>query len=112
MTPEQMRSLFQYNHWANRRVLDACSALSPEQFTRGLGSSFASVRDTLGHIYGAEWIWYERLFGRSHSSLPVPADIPDVAAMRNKLEEKDAQLIEFISKLTPVDLDRVFQYKN
>ncbi len=61
--------MFQYNHWADRRMLDACAALTNEQFTRDLGSSFSSVRDTLAHLYGAEWIWNERFKGRSPSAL-------------------------------------------
>ncbi len=41
------------------------SALTPEQFTRDLGSSFKSVRDTLAHLYSAEWAWYQRWHGTS-----------------------------------------------
>ena len=51
MTPEEIRSLYDYNAWANRRALDAASALTPEQFSKPLGSSFSSVRDTLAHIW-------------------------------------------------------------
>ena len=40
MKPEEIRLLFAYDAWANGRTLDACAALSPEQFTRDLGSSF------------------------------------------------------------------------
>ena len=64
MTPEEARALFDYNAWANRRSLEASAQLSPEQFTKSLGSSFSSVRDTLMHVCGAEWIWYERFQGR------------------------------------------------
>jgi uncharacterized damage-inducible protein DinB len=112
MNPEQMRSLYQYNQWANRRILEACGALTAEQFTQGMGSSFASVRDTLAHLYGAEWIWYERLFGRSHSGLPTGSNFPDLASLRQKFDEHDAQLIDYVSKLSPADLDRVIDYKN
>jgi uncharacterized damage-inducible protein DinB len=111
MTPEQIRQLYHFNRWANRRMLDACAALTPEQFTRDMGSSFRSVRDTLAHIYGAEWIWYERLFGRSHTGLPAGTEFPDLAAVRAKLEEMDRALVEYASKLTPTDLERVLQYK-
>ena len=52
MSPEEMCTLFDYNTWANHHSLEAASALSEEQFTRPLGSSFSSVRDTLAHICG------------------------------------------------------------
>ncbi len=50
MNVEDFRFCTTYNSWANHRTLDACAALSEEQFTRDLGSSFRSVRDTLVHI--------------------------------------------------------------
>ena len=86
LTPELLRFLFQYNLWADRRTLDACSALTNEQFTRDLGSSFGSVRDTLAHLYGAEWLWNERLQGRLPSGLPSASAYSDLASVSAKLE--------------------------
>jgi len=57
MTKDDIQLLFEYDRWANRRVLRAVSALSTEQFTRDLGGSFRSVRNTLVHILGGEWGW-------------------------------------------------------
>ena len=53
MTPEEMRTLYDYNAWANHRQLEAASQLTAEQFVKSMASSFSSVRDTLAHIYGA-----------------------------------------------------------
>jgi len=55
MTRNDIQTLFEYDRWANNRILQAVSALSPEQLTRDLGGSFRSVRDTLVHIIGGEW---------------------------------------------------------
>jgi uncharacterized damage-inducible protein DinB len=112
VTPELILFLFQYNQWANRRTLDACSALTTEQFTRNLGSSFGSVRDTIAHIYGAEWVWNERFLGRSPSGLPGPSAYPDLSAMSEKLDEMDTYYVDFISRLAAADLERVIRYKN
>lgn len=111
VTPELLRFLFQYNQWADRRILDACTPLSNEQFTRNLGSSFSSVRDTVAHLYGAEYVWNERIHGRSPTALVSGAGFPDLAAVREKLEEMDAYYIDYVSKLTQQDLDRVIRYK-
>ena len=54
MTPQEMRLLYDYNSWANRRSLEAASALTADKFVQPMGSSFGSVRDTLAHIWGAE----------------------------------------------------------
>jgi uncharacterized damage-inducible protein DinB len=112
LTPEVLQSLFQYNLWANRRTLDACAVLTNEQFARDLGSSFCSVRDTLVHIYGAEWVWSERIAGRSPSSLPTDVTFPDFAAVRAKLVEMDTHYVDFTGKITSQDLQRVIRYRS
>lgn len=111
MTPEEMCLLYDYNAWANRRALDAASVLTKEQFTKPLGSSFASVRDTLAHICGAEWVWLERFQGRSPASLPDSAQYDDVGSLREKWAEQEARLLAFVGKLTQEDLNRVMEYK-
>ncbi len=112
VTLELLRFLFQFNLWADLRTLDASSSLTGEQFTRNLGSSFGSVRDTLVHLYGAEWVWNERIQGRSPTALVSGATFPDFASVRVKLEEMDRYYIDFVSRLTPEDLDRVMHYKS
>ena len=111
MSPEEMRQLYDYNAWANRRSLTAAAALSPEQFTKPLGSSFSSVRDTLAHIFGAEWIWLERFQGRSPSSLPDTTEYPDVASLGERWGEFEPRLLAFVRNLTQSDLDRTLEYK-
>jgi len=112
VTPELLRLLFQYNQWADRRTLDTCSALTNEQFTRDLGSSFRSVRDTLAHLYGAEWVWNERIEGRSPSSLPTGITFPDLVSVRTRLEEIDSYYIDYVTRLKPEDLERLIHYKS
>ena len=40
MTKDDIQLLFEYDRWANRRILRAVSALSTEQFTRDLAAAF------------------------------------------------------------------------
>jgi len=111
MTPEEMCLLYDYNAWANRRSLDAAEKLTSEQFTKPMGSSFGSVRDTLAHICGAEWVWLERFQGRSPASLPDASECADVDSLRAKWMAQEARLLAFVGKLTQADLNRVMEYK-
>jgi len=106
-----LRLLYDYNAWANHRVLEACAALAPEQFTRDLGSSFPSVRDTLAHILGGEWIWLERWQGRSPKSLPTAADYPVLASLKKRWEEIGGNLLAFVGGLTADEILAVNEYK-
>lgn len=111
MNIEDVRLLYDFNGWANHRTLDACAALAPEQLTRDLGSSFRSVRDTLAHIYGAEWIWMERWHGRVPAGLPSAADFPDLETLRRRFAEMDQNLVDYAASLTADDLQRVMTVK-
>jgi uncharacterized damage-inducible protein DinB len=111
MTPEDIRRLYDYNAWANHRTLEAAAALSSEQFLKPMGSSFSSVRDTLAHIYGGEWIWLERFQRRSPSSLPSAGEFADLASLKTKWDELETRLLSYVRGLTQSDLERVFEYK-
>jgi uncharacterized damage-inducible protein DinB len=83
-----LRELYDYNYWANGRHLDACAALSGEQFLRPMGSSFPSVRDTLTHMMGSEWIWLARWRGRAARTMPgVPEGLPFAETLRRWHEQ-------------------------
>ena len=111
MSPEEIRQLYDYNSWANRRSLGAAEKLNVEQFTRQMGSSFSSVRDTLAHIYGAEWVWLERFQRRSPSALPSINQFSDVQTLRETWLELEERMLSFVSGITQTDLDRILEYK-
>lgn len=112
MTAEQARLLYEFNAWANRRVLDACAALSAGQFTQEIVSSFPSVRDTLAHIMGGEWLWLERWKGRSHASLPPGSDYPDLNSIRTSWAPVERDLLAFVNALDEAGLERIVAYQN
>jgi len=111
VSPDDIRFLYDYNAGANRRSLDGAAPLTVEQFTRPLGSSFSSVRDTLAHIWGAEWIWMERFEGRSPASLPDVGQFHEISALRTRWQEDQARLNKFASRLTQSDLDGPHEYR-
>jgi uncharacterized damage-inducible protein DinB len=111
MSPDEIRILYDYNAWANRRSLDAAAALGVEQFLKPLSSSFSSVRDTLAHIWGSEWLWLERFQGRSPASLPDVAQFDDVAALKSRWQEDEVRLLKFVASLSQEDLNKVHEYR-
>jgi uncharacterized damage-inducible protein DinB len=111
MTPQEMTLLYEFNAWANGRMLGAVAAVKQEEFLRAMGSSFGSLRDTAAHIYGAEWVWLERFQGRSPAGLPDVTEFQDVAALRDKWAELQERLHKFVGSLTQDDLNREIEYK-
>jgi uncharacterized damage-inducible protein DinB len=112
MQPETVRELYVYNHWANQRVLASVTPLSGEQFTRSMGNSFGSVRDTVAHILAAEWIWLERWLGRSPKALLPAADFPTAASIRERWATVEQDRDGFIQTLTAAKLQEPVAYIN
>ena len=111
MNQQDLRTLLDYHYWARDRLLDALDALTPDQFTRDLGSSFKSVRDTVAHTYAAEWAWYQRWQGQSPTAL-LPADqFPDVASLRAAWTSHEAKMRAFVDALGEEGVNRVLDYK-
>jgi uncharacterized damage-inducible protein DinB len=112
MTRGEVQTLIDYNYWARDRLLEAVDQLSPEQFTRDLGSSFRSVRDTLAHLHAAEWIWYRRWVGESPSALPPADRFPDAASVGAAWRAMEAQIRAYFTPLDDLALERVIEYKS
>ena len=110
MTHQDLRTLLDFHYWARDRMFDAIEPLTPEQFTRNLGNSFPSVRDTVVHIYAAEWVWYERWQGHSPTAL-LPADqFPDVATLRRDWLEHEQKVRAYVEGIGDAGVDRVMPY--
>jgi uncharacterized damage-inducible protein DinB len=111
MSIEELQALLDYHYWARDRMLEAVEPLTPEQYTRDLGNSFASVRDTVVHTYSAEWVWYLRWAGTSPTSAIDPSQFPDVATIRAAWKSQEEKIRLFLASLGPGNLDRTFEYR-
>jgi uncharacterized damage-inducible protein DinB len=120
MNKEEIQLLFEYDRWATGRAMQAATTLSPEQFTRDLGGSFRSVRDTLVHIVAGEWGWLAYWKATSHSDAFLTnlwdsvdtvfcSDLfPDIEAVRAKWKEIENEQIGFVNSVTDETLRKNF----
>ena len=81
MTHDILIKLFEHNNWANRRTLEACSALSDEQLDASPESATkGTIRETLMHLVHAQRNYLATLTmpvdARTRSPLTY-AELPD-----------------------------------
>jgi uncharacterized damage-inducible protein DinB len=111
-----VRELFEYNYWARDRQLQACEGLTEEQLLRPMGNSFPSLRNTLAHLLGAEWVWHERWRGRSPTAQDArdfaPEAFPTLAAIRGRWREVERGVRDYLAGLTEDALSRPLTYRN
>jgi uncharacterized damage-inducible protein DinB len=112
MQLDAIRELYNYNHWANQRAISSVTPLTHEMFIRSMGNSFGSVRDTLAHILGAEWIWLQRWLGRSPKALLGASDFPTVQALQQRWAAVRHDQNQYIQTLVPDRLQEEVSYIN
>ena len=111
MNLQDVRTLLDYHYWARDRMFEALEPLTPEQADRDLGSSFKSVRDTVTHLYAAEWAWYSRWQGTSPTAL-LPADtFTDLAGVRRAWSEHEVKMRAYLEELGEAGVERVIEFK-
>jgi uncharacterized damage-inducible protein DinB len=111
MTHQDLKTLLDFHYWALDRVLEAAAALPPDQYIRDLGSSFKSVRDTLVHLYSAEWAWYQRWQGTSPTAMLRFDDYPDVETLRRAWTSHEQKVRAYVDSLGEADTARVINYR-
>lgn len=111
MTVGELRTLYEYNAWANARLIAVLEGLDEERLTRRIDSSFPSLLSTVAHIVGAEWIWLERWKGRSPSAAPEWIDGSTLQELRARLGEVERSRMEWVGRLREADLESRIDYR-
>jgi uncharacterized damage-inducible protein DinB len=107
-----IRHLYQYNAWANRRILDAAGRVNPSQLQAGTILSFGSVLHTLVHIMSAQWLWLNRWQGLSPTAMLDPGLFPDLESLCSHWEKLEQETRDFVFSCTEADLLGVGSYRN
>ena len=112
MNKNDLLVLYDYNYWANARILNAAARITPEQFISPANLSFGSLRGTLVHILGAEIVWRLRCQeGISLPALPSEAEYPTVEALRTGWAGEEQQMRAYLASLTDQSLQATVQYR-
>lgn len=111
MNEMDLLTLYDYNYWANARVLEAAERVTPEQYATPAGLSHGSLRGTLVHTFVAEHVWRLRCQeGLSPSSLPVEADYPSLDLLRDSWQAEERAMRLYIQSLTRESLQEIVHY--
>ncbi len=109
---EQIRHHIHYTAWASALLVEAASALTPEQLTRDFGTADKSVLGTLVHVFAADRIWLARIESR------VPEHFIDVdkdmhlQVLQNGWPALHEQWKAYVAALDEEHLQGVIEYRN
>ncbi|CAM4480443.1 DinB family protein [Paenibacillus tarimensis] len=104
---EQLSLLYDYNIWANDRVINHLKSLPSEVFYREVSLGFSSLAEVISHIASADGVWHARLKGDT----PPPAVIfRDIEEASSHIKQLQAQIREYL--LSVRDADQQVTYKS
>jgi uncharacterized damage-inducible protein DinB len=112
MNAQDIQLLYRYNSWANKRILDATTKATSEQFLAPDTFPHGGLRGTLTHTLFAEWNWHKRWEGESPTQRIKPEEFPTFESLRARWLAEEKALDVFIASLTDEKLNAPFQYKN
>ena len=112
MNKQDILTLYNYNQWANAKILDAASEVTQEQYLAPASFPHGGLRGTLVHALFAEWIWRRRWEGTSPTNHLNPEDFPTMESLRARWLEEERQLMDFVNGLTDHKLNNTFKYRN
>jgi uncharacterized damage-inducible protein DinB len=113
MRAHELATLYDYNRWANARILNAAAALGHEAFVAPRAPHLGSLRATLVHTYGAEWIWRRRCEeGVSPTQIPPEGDFPTLADLRARWQEEEDTMRAYVASLDDARLEGDMAYRN
>ncbi len=104
---EMLMAQFEYNDWANQRILKKAAHLDQEQLNRPSQIGERSLRQILFHLLSVERVW--RLLAETEQvqpgQLPSPGDMENVQLMQGLQMQEHEAIIAFLAVLGETDFD-------
>ena len=110
---ELVTHLYEYNEWANDRLLGVASGLSADELSTGRGASFGSILDSFVHVVRAQVFWLQRWKAGDApgQTLGDEAEI-SLAIVRAAFDESHAGMRQFVDGLTGEQLEGPLNYRD
>jgi uncharacterized damage-inducible protein DinB len=101
-------TLYDYNHWANERILRTAANITTAQFTAPTRFPRGSLRGTLVHTLSAERTWLDFWQEKPRRSFLAEEEFADLAMLTERWRQQEAELRTYLATVVDDDLDRPF----
>jgi uncharacterized damage-inducible protein DinB len=110
MSVKGLEDLYDYSYWANERLFQVLTQLTPEQFIEPVAGSNRSIRNTMVHVLSTEWGWLDRCGGPKRGARLDPDEYPTAESVIKAFNQVESYAREFLRKLKDEDLSRMVEY--
>jgi uncharacterized damage-inducible protein DinB len=107
---EHVRSLAEYNRWANQKVLAECEGLSEDELRKDRGGSHGNIVDLLFHLGRVESWWF---FVASQTRMErICAPGAPLAELKEMIERIDGKILEWTASAKESDLAAEVRFRH
>ena len=99
MQGRDLRLIYDYNYWANARLLNAAGRLTSAQFAAPADFPYGGVRGTLLHVLEAEWAWRMRLQHDATTPDLVEAVFTTVDVLASRWQDEEREMRAYVAGL-------------
>lgn len=100
----QLKKMFEYNEWANDKIIEWSYFLDKEKLFQDLGISEGNYIKILAHIIEVTFVWRQRLIGKNVTKFHF-LDTSDLDIIKKFWEEEKNELRIYIETLTEEKLN-------
>ena len=106
MNIQDILLIYEYNYWANKRILAQCKNVTWEQFIAPAEFPFGGLRGTVVHILDAEFGW-RTFFQRGDWSAPdlKETEFPNIAALQERWDQEEKEMRAYLATLHDEDMN-------
>jgi uncharacterized damage-inducible protein DinB len=104
MQIDQIKPLYDYNHWADEKLWQAIAGLSQDELTRDTHNGTGSIQATLLHLVSAMWIWRTLWEGGMYTRMLKGEDCPTLQSLRTRWQEEEAHMQRYLTTVQDEDL--------
>jgi uncharacterized damage-inducible protein DinB len=111
MTKKEIQLLFEYDTWADLKLLEVIAVLTGDQCKKDLHSSFGGIQGTFVHILSANRVWLYRWTGKEPEPLKIE-DFPAMEVVKKQWDTYQCEINNFLQSLTEKKLNTPLQYSD
>lgn len=112
MRASEIRTLFEYNFWANHRLQRAAAKLTAEQFVASGNLSHGGLRSTFCHMLSGDYVWRVRCqTGQTPKDFPPQEVFPTLDSLLDRWNSEEQAMRSFLAGLRDEDLAAPVRYQ-
>ena len=113
MNIQDILTMYDYNYWANKRILTKCKDVTQEQFLAPAEFPYGSLRGTVVHILDAEYGW-RMFFQQNNWSAPElkAEEFPTLASVQARAGQEEKEMRAYLATLSDKDMNSHKHYTN